>query len=55
MASKIPMCWKCKNLIRQPGLVFTIIGCKECPEIHTYEDAKEECPYFSKNRKQNEK
>ena len=37
----LPMCWKCKNCILDCNI--HMIGCKENPEIKSYEDAKKLC------------
>ena len=49
MTDKIPMCWKCDYKIAECdgegfGHGHVLVGCKECKDIHNYEDAKELCP-----------
>lgn len=52
----IPMCWKCREIkttnIGVPGFptMIQMVGCKACPEIKDYEDAKELCPLLKEER-----
>jgi len=44
----IPFCHKCANAITECDLEFNqarvLVGCKACPSIEGYEDAKVHCP-----------
>ena len=46
MTDKIPMCWKCASKITAPNKDGSsyLVGCKECKDIHNYNDAKAMCP-----------
>ena len=46
----IPLCWKCASKVEKPNddNSFTLVGCKECNDIHNYSDAKKLCPVLSK-------
>lgn len=49
----IPMCWKCVNVILKPNRynheIKTMIGCKECRNIKSYNDARIICPLIDPN------
>ena len=41
----VPMCWKCSRVVTTKGAKsFSVIGCEDCKEIHSYSDAMELCP-----------
>ena len=46
MTERIPICWKCASKITAPNgdNSYSLVGCKECKNIHNYEDAKSLCP-----------
>jgi len=47
----VPMCWKCSRVVTTKGAKsFSVIGCKDCEEIHSYSDAMELCPVLKEKR-----
>ena len=50
---KTPMCWKCVSKITEQvdDKALKLIGCSECKEILSYDDAKEMCPLIFPRKK----
>ena len=44
----LPLCWKCKSVVMIDSEDFDgakeMVGCRECPKIKDFTDAKELCP-----------
>lgn len=51
----IPLCWKCQSVILIDSDDFDgakeMVGCKECPEVKEYADAKVLCPLLGDGTK----